>query len=74
MRFRYRREAADGSSNETTSQKSFEKWLKEPADGDKFYVAWCRWVECRPDGTVRFGDGELRRIAKVGEVDAKENA
>lgn len=52
QRYLYRRERAGGKSNQTTSLKSFEGWLIDVADGDRFFVAECRWVEATQDGTV----------------------
>lgn len=73
-RFRYRRERADGSSNETTSATTFQKWLREAEEGDCFFVAWCRWVQATPGQIVKFGGGDLQAVTKVREVEVKDNA
>jgi hypothetical protein len=72
--YRYRRQRADGKANETTSAESFGKWLKEAEPGDEFFVGRFLWVQCEQDGTRPFGTGEVPRVTKVCEVDAKDNS
>lgn len=72
-RYRYMRERGDGSGNETTDQKIFEKWIAEMEPGDLFYVARCDWVQCERDGVVRHGSTQIPHVKKVRVVDAEEN-
>lgn len=73
-RYFYRRERADGSTNETTALKNFEKWLaKEFQPGDVFYVARLEWVKCERDGTVVSNGQEVPHVRWVRDADSVEN-
>lgn len=76
-RYRYMRTRANGKANETTSSKTFEDWFKEVEDGDEFFVAELRWVQCAQDGTVEFRTVNdvttIPHVAKVGEADSVDN-
>jgi hypothetical protein len=72
-RYRFQRTRADGKTNESTSSRSFEKWLKEREEGDRFYVGRFEWVECAQDATLPFGKGEIPHVTKVAVASAKEN-
>jgi hypothetical protein len=67
-RFRYRREQANGTVNDSISLKAFEGWLKEAQPGDRFFVAQCRWVQCEPDG-----NDEFPHVRWVAEAEPVEN-
>jgi hypothetical protein len=74
QRYLYRRERADGSTNQSTSLKTFEKWLGEIENGDRFYVAECRWVEAEQDGTVRWtsrngGVSDIAHVRKIRDIE-----
>ncbi len=72
-RYFYRRERADGSANETTALKNFEKWLKEAQSDDRFFVARLQWVECERDGTIVMGGYELPHVKWVCDAGHVEN-
>lgn len=69
----YRRERADGSANETTALKSFEKWLKDADPTDQFFVARLEWVECERDGTVVSNGQEIPHVKWVRDAESVEN-
>lgn len=72
-RFRYRRERADGTINDTIDLKTFEKWVRDAEPGDVLFVAQCRWVQCERDGTVVSGGQEIPHVKWVRDIDAVEN-
>lgn len=67
-RYRYRRESANGKTNETTSLKSFEKLLQDAQPGDRFIVGKVAWV-------LVTGEGADVKIPfeRAEDADAKEN-
>lgn len=68
QRYIYMRTRRDGKSNQSTSLKSFEKWLKEVDEGDEFFVAKCEWVQCDLDKLAPSGVAEYLRTRFIEEL------
>ncbi len=72
-RYLYRRERPNGTVNETKTLGTFEKWLRELEQGDRFYVARCDWVECQHDKMIRFGKLDIPHVVLLGPAESKSN-